>query len=294
VQHHAAHASALAGEHPDVSRWLVFCWDGVGYGDDGTLWGGEAMAGRPGAWTRRASFRPFRLVGGDKAGREPWRSAAALLWATETDGVPVGGALAAITGTASKSESRLKPLPRFAGVDSDALRLAHQAWQNSINTFESSAVGRLFDAAAALVLGRSIASFEGQGPMELEQVAEPGCAAVTLPLGADGAGLLRADWGPLLPVLCDEQTPAGRRAGAFHESLARSVLEQARAVREIQPFDAVGLSGGVFQNRFLAERVVELLTGAGFDVRLHERVPANDGGLCYGQVIEALALQDAM
>ena len=80
VQHHAAHASSLAGEHPDIENWLVFTWDGVGYGSDGTLWGGEALAGQPGNWNRVASFRPFKLVGGDKAGREPWRSAAALLW----------------------------------------------------------------------------------------------------------------------------------------------------------------------------------------------------------------------
>ncbi len=85
VQHHAAHASSLAGEHPDVEKWLVFAWDGVGYGSDGTLWGGEALAGAPGNWKRQASFRPFKLVGGDKAGREPWRSAAALLWAEELE-----------------------------------------------------------------------------------------------------------------------------------------------------------------------------------------------------------------
>ena len=95
VQHHAAHASALAGEHPDIQNWLVFTWDGVGYGSDGKLWGGEALAGRPASWRRVASFRPFSLVGGDKAGREPWRSAAALLWDSAEDDeekqVPHGG-----------------------------------------------------------------------------------------------------------------------------------------------------------------------------------------------------------
>ncbi len=80
VQHHAAHASSLAGEHPDIEKWLVFTWDGTGYGSDGSLWGGEALAGRPGQWKRMASFRPFKLVGGDQAGLQPWRSAAALLW----------------------------------------------------------------------------------------------------------------------------------------------------------------------------------------------------------------------
>ena len=80
VLHHAAHASALAGEHPDVARWLVFTWDGVGLGEDGALWGGEALLGAPGEWRRVASMRPFLLTGGDRVAREPWRSAAALMW----------------------------------------------------------------------------------------------------------------------------------------------------------------------------------------------------------------------
>jgi hydrogenase maturation protein HypF len=283
VQHHAAHASALAGEHPDVGRWLVFAWDGVGYGDDGSLWGGEALAGRPGAWRRRASFRPFRLVGGDRAGREPWRSAAALAWATgrELDGFVgdgiVGAALAAIEG-----ESRLKPLPQ------PLLQLAHDAWNKNLNTHESSAVGRLFDAAAALVLGRQVASFEGQGPMELEAIAADGCRPLSLPLAADGQGVLRSDWAPLLEVLTDGAMAPAERAGIFHETLAQALLDQARAIRATTDFDAVGLSGGVFQNRRLTERVVALLGQAGIDARLHREVPANDGGLSFGQVIEAM------
>jgi hydrogenase maturation protein HypF len=300
VQHHAAHASALAGEHPDVADWLVFAWDGVGYGSDGTLWGGEALAGRPGNWQRRASFRPFRVVGGDKAGREPWRSAAALMWAEDWD---VGAALAAnrapdnpniIAAKAAPTAanvygesdipSRLKPL-----LHQDALHLAHHAWRQRINTFETSAAGRLFDAAAALVLGRRFASFEGQGPMELEHVARDGCEALTLPLAPDDEGVLRSDWAPLLPVLTDADLAAGERAGIFHETMARAVLDQALKIRRQTRYDAVGLSGGVFQNRRLTERVAALLGDAGIDVRLHEEVPANDGGLCFGQAIEAMA-----
>ena len=261
VQHHAAHASALAGEHPDVASWLVFTWDGVGYGSDGSLWGGEALAGRPGDWQRRASFRPFRLVGGDKAGREPWRSAAALLWGA---------------GRQPRRQSAL-------------LQLAHQAWLKGINTHETSAVGRLFDAAAALVLGRETASFEGQGPMELEAIAAEGCRSLALPLAADGAGMLRSDWAPLLDVLADDGIAAAERAGIFHETMAQALVDQALAIRRQRDFDAVGLSGGVFQNRRLSERVVEKLQGEGIDVRLHRELPANDGGLCFGQVIEAMA-----
>ena len=272
VQHHAAHASSLAGEHPDIENWLVFTWDGVGYGSDGTLWGGEALAGRPGNWNRVASFRPFQLVGGDKAGREPWRSAAALLWA---EGKTSPGQ--AMAGAAQP------------GFDAEALRLAHQAWQRGSNVFESSAVGRLFDAAAALILGRNISSFEGQGPMELEHIAEDGCDAISLPLTRDENGILRSDWAPMLEVLGDRDIPPARRAGIFHESMAGALVDQALQARERVEFDAVGLSGGVFQNRRLSERIVDKLQAHGITVRLHREVPANDGGLSFGQIVEAAA-----
>jgi hydrogenase maturation protein HypF len=272
VQHHAAHASSLAGEHPDVGNWLVFAWDGVGYGSDGSLWGGEALAGRPGGWDRVASFRPFRLVGGDKAGREPWRSAAALLWELGED--PEQG-----------SVLRVGNDPERGSVP----WVAHEAWMKRINTFESSAVGRLFDAAAALVLGRGMASFEGQGPMELEHVACDGGAYVSLPLAEDEQGILRSDWAPLVEMLSDDRRSPGERAGRFHESMAQALLDQALAVRERCGFEAVGLSGGVFQNRRLTERVVSKLGAAGIDVRLHREVPANDGGLSFGQIIEAMS-----
>jgi hydrogenase maturation protein HypF len=267
VQHHSAHASALAGEHPDIDRWMIFTWDGVGYGSDGSLWGGEALTGSPGTWKRVASFRPFSLVGGDKAGREPWRSAAALMWAEDQSWMPA-----------------------MKGAE-----LAHLAWEKNINVFETSAVGRLFDAAAALVTGREIASFEGQGPMELEQLTrgEGVLEPMQLPLIFDGSGILRADWAPLLTVLSDSSIDPANRADFFHESMASALLEQALAVRKQYDFDAVGLSGGVFQNKRLCELVVKKLKARDIEIRLHEEVPANDGGLSFGQIVEAAVVEAA-
>ncbi len=260
VQHHAAHASALAGEHPEVKRWLVFTWDGVGFGSDGSLWGGEALVGAPGAWRHVASTRTFAVIGGDRVGREPWRSAAALMWETGRDW-----------------------LPRV-----ERAALARQAWAKRISAWRTSSVGRLFDAAAALVLGVDTASFEGQGPMMLESIAAAGTAAIPLSLAHDEAGLLRMDWQPLLPILVDRDLSASVRAGIFHESLARSLVEQVSTLASTEKFEAVGLTGGVFQNRVLAERVMELLAARGIPVYLPEIVPANDGGLAFGQLIEAL------
>jgi hydrogenase maturation protein HypF len=261
VLHHHAHASALAGEHPDIDEWLVFTWDGVGYGGDGTLWGGEAFTGAPGRWRRAASFRPFGLVGGDLAGREPWRSAAALMWAEGNSWMP--------------------------GIEGAGL--ARSGWHRNLGVHRTSAAGRLFDAAAALVLGREVASFEGQGPMELEALATDDAKPVRLPLVPDERGILRTDWAPLLPVLADETIAPGERAAIFHESMAMALAEQSARIREAREFTAVGLSGGVFQNRRLCESVRSRLEGLGIETRMHVRVPANDGGLCYGQVIEALA-----
>ncbi|MBL8658948.1 MAG: carbamoyltransferase HypF [Rhodospirillales bacterium] len=260
VFHHHAHASALAGEHGIRTPMLVFAWDGVGYGVDGTLWGGEALLGRPGAWQRVASFRPFALPGGEAAGREPWRSALALCWQTGAEW-PRGGALAC-----------------------DDLR---HAWRRRLNAPETSAVGRLFDAAAALTGVAETASFEGQGPMWLEAVSRDGAPPVNLPLDLGCDGVWRSDWAPLLCVLLDDALGQGERGSIFHASLAAALVDQARRVREQHGVAIVGLTGGCFQNRLLTQAALRGLEADGFRVLLAEAVPANDAGLSFGQIVEA-------
>lgn len=258
IWHHPAHASALAWEFPQVNEWIVFAWDGVGLGADQTLWGGEAFTGAPGRWQRAASFRPYHLPGGDKAGREPWRAAAALLWAC---------------GQAAP----FAPEP------------LHQAWAARLNSPASSSVGRLFDAAAALCGICTHASFEGEGPMRLEAIAASAQGrAVSLPLERDPLDLWRSDWSPLLPMLADSTRPVAERAASFHLSLAQALVDQAQQLRAQTGARAVGLTGGVFQNRVLAEAAIVRLEAAGFDVHLPRRVPVNDAGLSVGQVIEFL------
>ena len=260
VAHHHAHAGALYGEHAGSGDWLVFTWDGTGLGDDGTLWGGETLFGRPGQWRRVGSLRPFHLPGGDKAGREPWRAALALLWECDEEAPPFH--------------------PEQA--------LLQRAWQQRLNTPQSSAAGRLFDAAAALTSLCSHASFEGQGPMQLEAIARRDAAAIALPLYEDD-GVQRLDWAPLLPMLTATTRDLAERAGCFHASLAAAMAAQAQALRRSRDFTTVALGGGVFQNRLLTELAAAALEAAGFTVRLATRLPCNDGGLCYGQVIEAAA-----
>lgn len=270
VQHHAAHASALAGEYASVERWLVFAWDGVGLGSDGSLWGGEALLGAPGAWGRVASFVPFAPPGGDAAARAPWRSAAALMWQAGRDYAP----------------------PRAAMP----VEIVRQAWSRRINAAATSAVGRLFDAAAALVTGIGDVSFEGEAPMHLEALAERAVAAeaeavaVRLALAEDQAGIVRADWSTMLDMLTDERLAQAVRARAFHVAMADTLVATAMHLRARGAhFDAVGLTGGVFQNRLLAEMALRRLAAIGVAGYMPVVVPANDGGLAYGQLVEAAA-----
>jgi hydrogenase maturation protein HypF len=259
VLHHHAHASALVTEHGVAEPAIVFAWDGVGYGADGSLWGGEAFVGRPGAWERRASLRSFRLPGGDKAGRSPWRSAAALCWEAGLE-CPV-------------------PMPD---------PIVRAAWERGLNAPRSSAAGRVFDALAAIVLGVAETSFEGQGPMWLEACARPVDRFPELPFAPDAEGVLRIDWAPLLETCLDSRIDTGERAGAAHAALADAVCRVAENERSRSGLTVAGLTGGVFQNRRLLELAAGGLARRGFEVLLPERIPCNDGGISYGQVAEYL------
>lgn len=280
VQHHAAHASALVGEHKDPyasGDCLVFTWDGVGMGSDATLWGGEALLGRPGHWTRVASMRQLRIPGADRAGREPWRSGVAMA-------LDCGA-----TQVARELIARAQP----SDTGGDAYALVSQAWAKALNTPLTSAVGRLFDAAAALTGVCLNASFEGQGPMQLEALAHLSVDPLEMQLETDGDGMLRSDWRPLLAVMADAGLAVEHRASVFHDSLAQALVQQACAIRRQHAVDSVGLCGGVFQNRRLTEACIQRLRAEGFQVLLGRQLPVNDAAISFGQVIQYLAQQDA-
>ncbi len=264
VWHHEAHATAAAAEFARPGQWLMFAWDGVGLGDDGTLWGGEALFGSAGDWRRVCSLRPFRLPGGERAGREPWRSAAALYW---------------------ECGRQWTDCPDENG-------LAEFAWKNELNSPQTSAAGRLFDAAAAIICGQTHTSFEAQGPMQLESLARGPRHPVYLPLMRGRNGVLTSDWEPLLEVISDADRSPQERSEIFHASLAQVIVQQAGRVGYEHNIHQVGLCGGVFQNRLLAELAMEGLQRRGFDVYLPEQLPCNDAALCYGQAAHLAALSE--
>jgi len=260
VFHHPAHASALFGEFALKKPILAFTWDGLGFGEDGTLWGGEALLGMPGQWRRVASLRPFRLIGGDPASRDPWRCALAMCWEAGLD---------------------WPDRPVESG-------LARTAWEREINCPVTSSVGRWFDAAAALIGVAQTQSYEGQAAMALEAWSIASQECVEIPLYSD-AGIWRADWSPLLPMLMDEERTVEERAAGFHASLATLILRQAERVRQMHGIRQIGLAGGVFQNRILTEQAMRLLSDAGFEALLPERLPVNDAAISFGQMVEATA-----
>ena len=259
VFHHHAHASALAGEHELEGQLLVFTWDGTGYGEDGSIWGGEALLGSPGFWQRVGSLRPFYLPGGDKASREPWRCALSICW-----------------------EQGIAWSDGPQGIE-----LLRRAWEGRINCPVTSSVGRLFDAAAALIGVTLYSSYEGHAAMRLEAMSTPGAEAITLPLSQNSSGVLVSDWGPLIPFLLSTGISPEERSSVFHASLAATIAAQAKAIREKYGITRVGLSGGVFQNRLLTEQALSSLEKLGFEVYLHEAIPSGDGGVSFGQIIEA-------
>ncbi len=262
VPHHFAHASAAARRWPRGETGIVFAWDGVGYGVDGTLWGGETLLGRPGDWKRVGSMRRFRLPGGDRAGREPWRSAAALCWETGRSWQPP--------------------------VDVD-WRLAKDAWDRGINSPVTTAVGRLFDAAASLAGLVHVASFEGQGPMELEAAFKDDAhEPVRLPLDRRN-DLWITDWEPLIDLLMDQGQDLATRSARFHRSLAHAIADQAEMLQQESGTCRVSLTGGVFQNRVLTEMAAAELQARGLETDVDDELPVNDGGLCAGQIVEYAA-----
>jgi hydrogenase maturation protein HypF len=266
IWHHYAHAAAVAGEYPSDEPLLCFTWDGVGLGPDRTLWGGEGILGRPGAWSRVTSFRPFRLPGGERAARDPWRSALALCWESG-QAWPAGE----ILGSA----------------------LLRAAFDSHVNAPSTTAVGRLFDAAAALVGICLYASYEGEAPMCLEALCEEPAHPLPMPLARDAMGVWRSDWAPLVRAMLDERCDTAARAAMFHASMAQTLREQALVVRNDSGVRRIGLSGGVFQNRVLTERAQALLLAEGFEVLIPQRLPVNDAGISYGQLIEAAAIHGA-
>jgi hydrogenase maturation protein HypF len=274
VQHHFAHALSCMAEYGLEGPVLAVVMDGTGYGEDGTVWGGEFLSVTSMAYTRLGHLRTIPLPGGDRAAREPWRMAAQYL--------------DRVYGRIERVD-----IPFVKGLDLDQWSLLREAVQAGINSPLCSSTGRLFDAVSALIGVRSQTNYEGQAAIELEQMARQGEQG-EYPLEiTEEEGTLIADPDPVVTAIVDEvkrSIDPSLISARFHNSLARAIARMAIRMREATGLSEVVLSGGVFQNHLLMGRVVDLLEGADFKAYIHHKVPANDGGIALGQAFHALCL----
>lgn len=274
VQHHYAHILSCMAEHELDGRVLGVAWDGGGYGLDGTVWGGEFLLATETAFQRAGHLRTFRLPGGDKAIKEPRRTAVGMLYA--------------VLGDAVFHMRHLPPLQAFSPA---ALRIVRQMLVQQLNSPLTSSAGRLFDAMAALVGLRQRVSFEGQAAMELEFAIEDAQTEEAYLFGIEQAASsapLVIDWEPVLRAVIDDVqcgVSVPHIAARFHNTLAEIIVAVAQRLGQ----ERVVLSGGCFQNRYLTERAVRRLAAEGFRPYWHQRVPPNDGGIALGQAIAASA-----
>ena len=279
VQHHHAHIAAVLAEHGCTERVLGAAFDGTGYGDDGRAWGGEFLAADLRGYERLGHFAYMPLPGGDKAAAEPWRLALWVLCGVH------GDALAA-------------RCPAFAAQLPPGWQLLMQATAAGVNAPLTSSVGRLFDAAAALLGITYVNTYEGQAAIELEQCARRAQRrARVLPYalrGADERGApLTIDFMPVLRTIADgaEQLSDEERAGRaldFHVTLAAATYDLLDRLSRESGLRTVAFSGGVFQNALLLELLLAQI-GESYRVLLGHHVPPNDGGVAYGQAAVALS-----
>jgi hydrogenase maturation protein HypF len=268
VQHHYAHVASCMAENDLDGEVLGVSWDGTGYGEDGTVWGGEFLVTDDDSFRRAGMLGRFPLPGGEAAVREPRRSAL--------------GVLSALAGADAFSQ----PVVVEAFGEGER-RVLRQALDRGVNSPLTSSAGRLFDAVAALIGLRWRASYEGQAAFELECAVDDSCDD-SYPFELDTAlSPFVLDWKPMIRAILDDVSAGvarGMVATRFHNTLASMIV--AAAVRVGEP--RVVLTGGCFQNRALTERAVMALVAAGFKPYWHQRVPPNDGGLALGQIAAVL------
>ena len=305
VQHHYAHVLACMAENELKPPVMGIAWDGSGYGEDGTVWGGEFLKIDECGYTRAARLRPFQLPGSERAVREPRRCALSLLYEA--------------LGESALENEALPPVAAFPAAER---RIVATMLRQGLNSPWTSSMGRLFDAVASLIGLRQVARHEGQAAMELEWLAardssdesydfelaqvttKPMLAAknaanmghpanpstgsgqaVGHPTSCD-AHLAELDWAPMVRAIVADVGRGARReniARRFHNTLAGMIARVAAKNAGLP----VALSGGCFQNRLLTELTIARLEREGVRVYWHQRVPPNDGGIALGQVLGA-------
>jgi hydrogenase maturation protein HypF len=283
IQHHHAHIAACMAENGialDTPPVLGIALDGLGYGDDGTLWGGEFLLADYRKFQRLGTFKPVAIVGGEQAIYQPWRNTyahlvAANLW--------------------DDCEEKYADLEIFKFLKSKPVKLLNQLIEKGINSPPASSVGRLFDAvAAAIGIYREECSYEGQAAIAMEAIVDVSSLnndkeTLIYPFSFSFSDSIycidpRPMWQALLNDL-QQQISQPVIAAKFHKGLANAIVEMVRHLCQENLINQVALTGGVFQNCILLQQVTKRLEILGIKVLSHSLIPANDGGLSLGQAV---------
>jgi len=284
VQHHHAHIAAVMADNNlplDCKSVLGIALDGLGFGEDGTIWGGEFLLADYHGFQRVGRFQPVAMPGGAAAIHEPWRNTLAHLlplWDT-------------VSTTFSDTD-----IIRF--LNNKPVAMMHSMLASGLNAPLASSCGRLFDAVAAAVgLYRDRVDCEAQAAIALEQAAsacfDRETARYTYQT-CDEHGCLQLNWQPMwLELLGDIQngTDTGVIAARFHRTIIDALHVTAVSLCRTHRIDTIALSGGVFQNRLISIHLPQALQQDGLSVLQHHQVPTHDGGICLGQAIVAAAIR---
>jgi hydrogenase maturation protein HypF len=270
VQHHHAHiAACMADNGLDGKKPVIgVAFDGTGYGDDGAIWGGEFLLADYAGYKREFHLAYFPLPGGDAAIKRPARTALSLLWSMGLDW-----------------DELLPPCGDLCYEDRMALRLQ---LERNLNTVQTSSMGRLFDAAAALAGVRQKVNYEAQAVIEFESAMD----------NTESGGYYfeiqkdTVDPKPAFTALLGDihdNVPIPILSARFHNGVVEMIGEVCRRINHETGLKEIALSGGVWQNMVLLTRTIQQLNRAGFAVNIHRQIPTNDGGLSLGQALIAAA-----
>lgn len=273
VQHHYAHILSCMAENDYSEKVIGVSYDGTGFGTDGTIWGGEILLCDRTGFERMGSIKPFMQVGGDLSSKEGWRIAAMIAGSAYGER---GGEICEKLGICTAKEYKLLSIMA----------------EKKVNAVSSTSVGRLFDAASAVLGIRRFSTFEGEASMALQFAAEKfscepfGIYEPMEKLTAEKEGRIMLCTQALVKRLCEgvqNGEDKNRLAYEFHSLLADMTVQACRTISERTGVKVCALSGGVFQNKLLLKMVKCRLEKMGLRVLIHSLVPANDGGIALGQ-----------
>lgn len=258
IQHHEAHIASAIVDNSLEGDVIGVAFDGTGFGSDGNIWGGEFFIGSLKGFKRACRLRYLSMPGGDMVIKEPYRMSVSYL-----------------RSAGCEFPDKKKAAILFRMID------------RKINSPLTSSAGRLFDAAASIILGKTNASIEAELPIELEKIAQKGCGETYAFNIKHEDDMPVIDTIPIIKAIVKDlskKTPKPEISARFHNTIAAVISKVAYDLRKRSGVKTVVLSGGVFQNKYLVKKAMAMLEDANFKVYAHSSIPTNDSGIPIGQI----------